>query len=204
MKIIKYEKKGNNKYRIHLEDNNILDLYENVIVDNNLLYKKEIDVNLYKKLQEENLFEDAYQSALKYINVRLRSIKEIKDYLKRKNFDDIKISKAIEQLEDNNLLNDNVFAKAFVNDKLNFTSNGELKIKNELKKLGVDSSVIEEILSNVDKDIIINKINKIIKKEIKSNKKYQGIMLKNKIYNHLINLGYYKSDILNELNNYDF
>ena len=32
MKIIKYEKKGNNKYKIHLENNNSINVYEDVII----------------------------------------------------------------------------------------------------------------------------------------------------------------------------
>ncbi len=204
MKIIKYEKKKNDKYKLFLEDNEILELYENVIIDNNLLYKKEIDDDLYHKLQKENQLEDNYQNALKYISIRLRSINEVKDYLKKKNVDDKISLKIIDRLIKNGYLNDLVFAKAFVNDKLNFTSSGELKIENELKKLKVADDIINSVISDIDKDKIRAKINKIIDKDIKANHKYQGFMLKNKIYNHLFSLGYMKSDIISELNNYDF
>ena len=46
MKIIKYEKKKNGKYKILLEDNNTIDTYEDVILNNNLLLKKDITINL--------------------------------------------------------------------------------------------------------------------------------------------------------------
>ena len=39
MKIIKYEKKGNGNYKIYLENNQSINIHENVILKNNLLYK---------------------------------------------------------------------------------------------------------------------------------------------------------------------
>ena len=204
MQIIKYEKMGNNKYKIYLENNLSFMLYENVIVDNNLLYKREIDEALNDELILENNLEEAYQQALGYLKVRLRSVKEIKDYLKRKGVDINSIDKVIKRLTHNNMLDDNAFAKAFINDKLNFSSSGPNKIKNDLIKLGVNKEIIDNNLNEVDEDITRDKINKIILKDIKSNRKYSGFMLRNKIYNHLVNLGYYQTDILKVLNNYDF
>ena len=45
---------------------------------------------------------------------------------------------------------------------------------------------------------------KIIEKDIKTNKKYTGIKLKNKIYNHLITSGYSKEKVINIINSYNF
>ena len=55
MKIIKYEKKGNNKYKIHLENNESINVYEDVIIKNNLLYKKELDRKLLEKIDDDTL-----------------------------------------------------------------------------------------------------------------------------------------------------
>ncbi len=43
MKIDRFKKMANNKYRIYLEDGNFIDTYDEVIISNNLLYKKELD-----------------------------------------------------------------------------------------------------------------------------------------------------------------
>ena len=45
---------------------------------------------------------------------------------------------------------------------------------------------------------------KIIDKDIKNNKKYNGSELRNKIYNHLISQGYSKEKVINIINTYDF
>ena len=78
MKIIKYEKKGNNTYKIYLENNQTINVYEDVILKNNLLYKKELDQTLLEKISNDNLYEDIYNKCVKYISIRLRSIQEKK------------------------------------------------------------------------------------------------------------------------------
>ena len=202
MKILKYEKKGNSTYKIYLENNQTINLYEDVIIENNLLYKKEIDKDLLEKLDKDNSKEDIYNKCVKYISVRIRSIQEIKEYLRKKEIDESYIETTIDKLINNNLLNDDQFTKAFINDKLNFTTMGPYRIEQELKKHHIDSNIIYKYLNNIDDEIINNKINKQITILMKSSRKKQN--LRNKIYTNLLSLGYSNEMILRNINNYDF
>ena len=202
MTINKFKKVGNNKYRIYFDNRSLL-LYEDVILKYNLLYKKEIDNDLLIKIDEENKKASIYDVALKYISIRMRSIKEMKEYLKKKKFDSKDISLTIDKLIYNGLLNDRNFSKSFVNDKINLTNNGLDKIKNDLKELGVDETYINEAISNIDNNILLEKLDKIISKEIKNNSKLPINKAKNKIITRCINLGYKKEDINNILDNYN-
>ena len=78
MKIEKYKKIKEDLYRVLLDNGEIIDIYEDVILANNLLYKSEIDQNLLDKINIENNYQLAYNISVKYIMVRLRSINEIK------------------------------------------------------------------------------------------------------------------------------
>lgn len=204
MKILKYKKGSNGKYKLFLEDGSTIDTYEDVILNNNLLYKKEIDNNLYNIIINDNMYEEAYNKSVSYIEVRLRSTNEIKVYLKNKKYSEEVIESTINRLLKNNILNDEVFTKAFINDKLNFTTMGPYKIELELKKHYIDINIINTYINNIDEDILYEKIDKLVTKFIKTNKKHKGFMLKNKIYNNLLNLGYKSSMILEILNNYEF
>lgn len=199
MKIIKYIKKNNGKYKIILENNEIIEIYEEVILKNNLLYKKEIDNELYNIITNDNIYEEAYNKAIKYISIRIRSIHETKLYLKNKKYSDEIISEVINRLIKNKFLNDECFVKAFINDKIKFTTMGPYKIKLELKKHGIDNEIIDKYINNIDIDIIYQKVDKLVNKYIKTNKKYCDYMLKNKIYNNLIKLGYSSSVVLDIL-----
>ena len=202
MRINKFKKVSNGKYRIDFDNRSLL-LYEDVILKYNLLYKKEIDTDLLIEIDEENKKASIYDTAIRYINIRMRSIKEMREYLIKKKFDSSDINNTIDRLIYNGLLNDRNFAKSYVNDKINLTNNGIDKIKNDLKELGVNEEYISEALNNIDNNLLIDKLNKIISKEIKINSKLPINKAKNKIINRCINLGYKKEDIITILDNYD-
>ena len=202
VKIIKYEKKGNNIYKVYLEDGETINVYEDVILKNNLLYKKELDYSLLEKISSDNSKEDIYNKCVKYISVRMRSKFEIRQYLRKKEIEESLIGLIIDRLIDNNLLNDEMFTRAFVNDKMNFTTMGPYKIELDLKKHKIDENIIYRYISQIDSEIIDNKINKQIIKLMRSNKKKCN--LRNKIYMNLLSLGYSNEMILRNINNYDF
>ncbi len=202
MKIEKYESINNGQYKIYLSDGTILKINSDVIINNNLLYKKEIDNTLLNKILKENDNANIYNKCVKYISVRLRSKKEIIDYLKKLNIDNT--ADIIDKLTKNNLINDEVFTKAFIKDKINFTSYGPYRIRQELNKYNIDNEIIDKHIKDIDEEILIGKIDKQINKMIKSNRKYSSNILKSKIYNNLYNNGFDKDMIINILNNYNF
>lgn len=201
MKILKYEKKGNGNYLVYLEDGKSIKLNEEIILKYKLLYKKDIDTFLLNDILQDNNNYDIYNKCVKYIEVRMRSINEIKEYIKRNNASPDLIDETIDKLIKNKLLDDEKFTKAFVNDKLKFTTMGPYRIEMELKKHNIDNIIISKYINSIDEEILNEKINKQITKLIKSN--HGKTNLKNKIYNNLINLGYSSSKILENLNNYD-
>lgn len=204
MKIEKYKKIKEDLYRVLLDNGEIIDIYEDVILANNLLYKSEINQELLDKINIENNYQLAYNISVKYIMVRLRSINEIKVYLTKKGYSKDVIDKVIEKLIKNKLLDDEIFTKAYINDKLNFTNVGKYKLINELTtKMKVDNSVVYNVLESYE-EVWIDRIDKLINKYLKSNKKYSGNTLKNKLYIYLVNLGYDKDKVISILNNYDF
>lgn len=204
MKIEKYEYTKKNTYNIYLSNGEVITINEKVITNNELLLKKEIDNSLYDKLMYENSICEAEEKAIKYISIRLRSIKEIKDYLVKNNYSKEVIDKAVDDLIKNKYLDDNIFTKAYIKDKLSFTTKGDYKIKMELTNLGIEQSIIEENISLIDNELLTSKIKKIIDKDIRTNKKYNGQDLRNKIYNHLVNQGYSKEKVINIINTYNF
>lgn len=204
MKIEKYKKLRDDNYRILLDNGTIIDVHEDVIVKNNLLYKKEVDNELLIKIENDNEYQNAYNTALKYLSIRLRSINEVEVYLKKKNVKSEIIDNIVERLIRNNFLNDEIFTKAFIKDKLSFTTMGKYKIFNELKKLRVNESIISSNLEEIEEDIWYERIEKLVNKYLKTKRKYSGNILKNKIYIYLVNLGYDKDIVINALNKYNF
>ena len=202
MKIVKYTRIDSGKYKVLFNNKKELILYESVIIDTNLLYKKEITNEEYNNLVSLNNYQDIYNKVIKYIGIRLRSTKEITDYLKKMDLSTEVVDDILNKLITNKYIDDERFSYAYIKDKYNFSNNGPYKIINELVKLGID----KDMAYTYTFDIITNeeeKINKLINKYVKSDKKHDWYYLRNKIYNNLINLGYSKEIVISILNNYN-
>ena len=183
MHINKFKKVGKNKYKI-IFDNTELTLFEDIILKYDLLIKKDINEYLFDEIINENSYYDAYDKALSYIEAKLRTKKEIIDYLNKKGFDEKYIEYAIDKVEKLGLLNDDVYVQAYVNDKINLTLDGPYKILNK-----IDNNIWSEKL-----DKVINK-----KKKLMNSKSYYIFM--NKLRNDLYSLGYEKELIDEKLSN---
>ena len=201
MNIIKIEKLKNSKYKLYIDDFSLV-IYDDVILNNNLLFQKEINEDLLLKIKEENNYYELLNLSIKYISKRLRSEFEIKKYLEKKTNDTYLIDNIINELIDKKLIDDQRFTTAYINDKLNFSKCGILKIKNDLINLGIDQNLINDTLNNIDYKKNDN-LKQMIDKKIKNNHKYSSNYLKQKITNDMINLGYVKEDIISILDNYN-
>ena len=186
MKILKFKKQSKDKYKLYLDNNSDITLYEDVIIKNNLLITKEISDELLEALKKQNNDMYAYTLALGYISVKMRSIKEINDYLIKKGFNNLVANKVSERLIKEGYLNDLKYAKSFINDSMNLTNKGPQKIKMELIKYGVNKDI-----ALIDQRKVEEKLNKLIDKELKIKKGSQNA-IKIKIINHFVNLGYSK------------
>ena len=199
MKIEKIKKNGK-KYIIILDNGLEIKTFDDVIINNGLLYNKIIDDDLLDKINKENDYYNIYYKVVNYISKKLRSEKEIIDFLDKNNILDK--NRIINKLKTIDLRNDLNFAKAYISDRINLSNDGIYKIKNDLLKHNIDLGIIDNELSKIDDEIINKKIEKLINKKIK-NSKYTGFKLKYKVVNELINLGYDKSKISEIYDNLD-
>lgn len=204
MKVIKYKKMANNRYKVYLEDNHELLLYEDVILKYNLLIRKDIDEKLIIEMDKYNQEIDVYYVALNSIKNRFRSIYELRGILLKKEYPSDLVNLAIDKLISQGYLNDRSYCKSFINNQMITTNNGPFKIIRELNEKKVDSDIISEEIEVFSKEEQIPRIKKLIDKGIKSNHNKGGVVLKQKIYNDLKNLGYDISLINSIISEYEF
>ena len=194
---IKSIKKKGSEYLIILDDET-LKVNEEVLINNNILYSKKLSNKDIKKIKEETVYYENYSKALKMINRKMRSEKEIRKSLK--DISKEEIDKIIDKLKEINLLNNEVYAESYVNDKINLSLDGPYKIKKELELNDIESEYIEKALEKFTQDLIYEKLEKLINKKLKTNKDTEYIF-KQKTALYLLNLGYSKEDINSHLEN---
>lgn len=204
IKILKYKKSSNGKYKVYLDNDKELLLYEDVILKYNLLLTKEIDTKLLIEIDKYNQECDVYYVALNSIKSRFKSIYDLRLTLLKKEYPNDLVDKAIDKLIKQGYLNDRSFTKSFINNKMITTNNGPYKIERELLEKKIDSDIIKEELEVFTDEEQKLRIRKLIDKGIKTNHTRGGIVLKQKIYNDLKLLGYDISLINSVISTYTF
>lgn len=196
MEIKKIKKVNGNKYKIELDNAEKIITYDEVILKNNVLFDKEIDNEKLNQINVDNSFYHIYNKVLNYVSKRIRSEKEIREFLKKYELEYFDNEEMIDKLKESNFLNDISFMKAYINDRIYLSNYGPYKIRKELIDHNIDESLIDNELYKINDEVIHNKLQKIITKKISSNKKLSSSLLRQKLMGELINLGYDKEMIL--------
>jgi len=96
-------------------------------------------------------FEGFYNKALKFLSYRPRSEKEVKDKLKvqseklKVENSKVVIDRIIQKLKEKKFINDEEFAKGWIESRLRFKPRGLRLIELELKKKGISSETINNL-----------------------------------------------------------
>jgi|GEM_PF-6242872 len=138
MKIEKLSRVRNN-YKVYLDDL-VLIVTEDTLINHNLFKGKTVDEDLLEIIKEDDRLQKAYDQAFKYA-LKNKTQKEISNYLRRKELDEIQIYKVIERLKELKLIDDAKIVSMYANKKESLR-----QVKYRLRVKGVNSEVINENL----------------------------------------------------------
>ena len=144
-----------------MSNKSTITLYDDIVLKYNLLLRKEIKDQELAEIIKANQDLKSYYESLNYLNKKMRSQKEVENFLKKKEYSDEVILKTINQLKKEGYINDELVEESFIHDMLTLTLNGPLKIKAGLEKLGINRT---EEISKIPEEIWIERINKLIAK----------------------------------------
>jgi regulatory protein len=97
-------------------------------------------------------FEKYLNKAFHFLSFRPRSIKEVRDSLLKKKASPEIIERVIASLKEHKFLNDEDFARWFVENRLRFNPKGIRIIKMELKQKGIAAEIIDEAIDSLSKN----------------------------------------------------
>ena len=126
------------------------------VVDFGIKIGREISADELEELKKASEFGKLYQRTLEWVLTRPRSEKECRDYLYKKIFekklDRIYIDRIIEKLKTKKYLDDYRFAEYYVENRFVKKGVSMKRLKMELMKKGVSKEVIEEILTDSERN----------------------------------------------------
>jgi len=186
-----------NKYELIIDEKKHIILGD-VLLECNLLKPREITKEEYNKIITRNSFYENYRKIIRYIAFKMRTEKEIKTKLSSLHVPSVVQNNIIDKIKEEGYLNNKQYLKSYIADQLNLTLNGPIKIINNLKKLGFAEKEIIPFIEDINNNIWIERINRIIQKKEKANHKLSIKKFKMKLEQDLYSLGY-KSDMIKPL-----
>ncbi|HVP36889.1 MAG TPA: RecX family transcriptional regulator [Terriglobales bacterium] len=149
---IEPQKKNPKRRSVFIDERFAFGLDEEIVYRYNLKVGQELEQKEIDKIIESETKKEAKDTALGFLSYRMRSEKEVRDKLKKKEFAQNLIDEVIKDLKRVNLVDDHEFASAFVRDRISNSPRGKILLKQELWKKGIKKEIIEKALKEFFKD----------------------------------------------------
>ena len=126
----------------------------------------------------------------KYCAYQERCVKDVKDKLKTFDIPQEEKTKILDYLLDNRFVNDERFAKIFVQSKSNQNDWGTNKIRYHLIQKGIAKDIIEEALGQTDEEVYRQRLIEILKTKAKTVKAANDFEKKRKLAAYAMQKGF--------------
>ncbi|MFC1727566.1 regulatory protein RecX, partial [Patescibacteria group bacterium] len=108
-----------------------------------------------EKLLNEDLREKVFGWALRLLSYRPRAEKEIINYLRRKKVTSSLIDQTVLKLKKKKLLNDEEFARWFIDQRITFRPRGKRAIMMELRRKGVGQKLAQSLVEEMVDELVL-------------------------------------------------
>lgn len=144
--------------------------------------------------QTENIppdYDRAFEHALKLLGIRKRTVRQLSHKLSEKGFDPIAVSEVLSRLQENKLLDDEEFARAYVSEKTAIHPAGKLKMLRDLKRKGVSQEAAGRAVSELDENYEFNMAFKLGQGKAQLLSHLDPRKRKKKVYDYLMRKGFH-------------
>ncbi len=138
-------KNNSNIFKVETDEGEFF-LHSDVIVGRGISVG-EVDKDLFYLAESESSSLIAYNLILKYIGSNIKTEKQIRDYLYRKEYKTDTINEVVDKLKEYNIIDDKQYADIYVRSNPNF-SRRKLKVK--LNTSGVKNDIVDDAVIDVD------------------------------------------------------
>jgi regulatory protein len=137
-----------NRFNLHIDDKFVMGL-SSIIAAKLRVGQTLSDADL-AALERAEAYETAHEQALRYLEPRPRSSAELKQQLRKKKAADAVIDQVIARLTEAGLLDDEAFAKYWVENRETFRPRAGRALRFEMKRKGLSSATIAEAIGTLD------------------------------------------------------
>lgn len=180
--------KAKNRFNIYINDSYAFAVDDSMLVKHRLIKGKELDEDMIEELKQKGEMGKAYQAALHYLNFKMRTEKEIREYLAKKDYSEI--DAVIERLREHRLINDKEYAKSFVRTNYQLKTEGPKKIERSLYAKGLTQDEIDYGLEEYSDEDQLENAKKLTEKTLKRQRNKSNREIEQKIREQLMTKGF--------------
>jgi len=188
------QKQSDERYNIFLDDGTgekyAFSVDQDILIKHNLQKGKELDEFDIVEIKYGDDRKKAYNKALEFLSYRMRSVKEVEEYLAKKEYHESVIKEVILKLKEYNYVDDFEFALAYVRTQKQTNGKGPTVLTRELATKGIGQSIVEQVLAEYSRAEQLEEAISHAEKLLKKNNKLSTIQLKQKIEQHLLRKGF--------------
>lgn len=204
------QKKNKHRYNIFLDHGQGekfgFGVDEEVLIEHHLRKGLELDETMIQLLLKQDTYHQSYAQVIRYLGYRMRTKKEVRDYLVKKEVDEEHIAKIVQKLIERKLVDDQEFATLFVQTRIQTTTKGPGMVKRELMEKGVSERIANEAVTKYDYHIQYKKAHKIAEKRMKRSSKHSFRKQQEQLQVALLRNGFTQEiirDVLENIENED-
>ena len=143
---ITQQKKNQDYYNIYIDEEYAFSIHGELVILHGIKKGKKVDVKELEAILQEDAKKRALNACLHYLSYTRRTQWQLEEYLRKKEYDQGVIEGTIEKLKYYNMIDDEAYVKAFIQEKKLGNPTGRKKIHYDLKNKGIP----EGILNNLD------------------------------------------------------
>lgn len=166
------------------------------IYKHHLKQGQEIDDQTFNIIKEESDRLTCFSKALAYISSRLKTEKQMKEYLLGKGYTYVVVNESLDKLKNYGYLNDEYYAKTYA--EITGKNKGKLYIKQQLFIKGVKSEIVDNLMQELENDD--DACNEVCSKWLKNKKLPLEQKDREKLYRFLLARGFEYETIKHSIN----
>ena len=194
---ISVQKKRKDRFSLFHEKEFLIGVSAQTLTDYNIRKGTVLTHDLFLKILHSEDYQKIKDAIYRYLSGRDHASFELKQKVMKKGFDAALIDSVLEEFDQKELLNDEVFAKKFAVDKSEFKRWGPVKIKQALYKKGISKPIAEKVVQNLSKNLAQDQIcvDLLRKRKAHFSREEDPLKRKQKMYRYLAGKGYHGKSI---------
>jgi regulatory protein len=165
---VERQARSKQRYNVFIDGEFAFAVHEDVLIKHRLLKGETVDPSRLEEVLRDEERQSAYVKVLRWLGSRQRTVKEIKSYLRRHKYEAAVIEDVLIRIQQQGYIDDERFSRTLAEERLASHGKGKRWIRQELLHKGVDRSIVQETLSDIDEEAELQSATNIARKRWRS------------------------------------